>query len=49
MFNVQINYPDDMSEIINHIINFQADKLINEYSEKEVEAVINYLENQIHK
>ena len=44
MFNVQVNYPDDMTEIIRKIVDFQTDKLINEYTPKEVEAVIKYLE-----
>lgn len=44
MFNVQVNYPDDMTEIIRRIVDFQTDKLINEYTPKEVEAVIKYLE-----
>lgn len=45
MFNVQVNYPDDMSEIIKRIVNFQTDKLIQECTEKEIEAVIKYLED----
>lgn len=55
MFNVQVNYPDDMTEIIRKIVDFQTDKLINEYTPKEVEAVIKYLEetemnnNEKHK
>lgn len=44
MFNVQVNYPDDMTEIIRRIVDFQTDKLINDYTPKEVEAVIKYLE-----
>ena len=44
MFNVQVNYPNDMTEIIRKIVDFQTDKLINEYTPKEVEAVIKYLE-----
>lgn len=46
MINVQVNYPDDMIEIMRRISNFQADKLISNYSEKEVEAVIKYLEEE---
>ena len=49
MFNVTVNYPDDMSEIIKRIVTFQTDKLLNECSYKEVEAVINYLSNSIDK
>ena len=55
MFNVQVNYPNDMTEIIRKIVDFQTDKLINEYTPKEVEAVIKYLEetemnnNEKHK
>ena len=44
MFNVQVNYPDDMTEIIRRIVDFQTDKLMNEYTPKQIEAVINYLE-----
>lgn len=47
MFNVQVNLPDDMSEIINHIVDIQTDKLIKECSSKEVKAVIDYLEKNL--
>lgn len=49
MFNVQVNLPDDMSEIINRIVDFQTNKLMNECSNKEIEAVIDYLENNNSK
>lgn len=44
MLKVQVNYPDDMTEIMRRIVDFQTDKLINEYTPKEVDAVIKYLE-----
>lgn len=49
MLNVQVNYPDDMTEIMRRITDFQTDKLINEYTQKEVEAVIRYLEETENK
>ena len=46
MFNIKVNLLNDLSAIINHIVNFQTDKLITECSNKEVQAIIHYLYNK---
>ena len=46
MFNLKVNLPNDISKIISHIVNFQTDKLIAECSNKEIQAIIEYLDNK---